>query len=255
MIIIDTHIHLYRQHNLKTALKVCAARLAALAPQATCAAVLTERAGENFFEQLESGQLHLPDDCALRVVEKRHCLKIESTSVASLYLFAGRQIVTAERLELLCLGINAAIPDGLPAADAVLRIRETGGVAVLTWAVGKWLFRRKKVVNRLLEEFAPQELLIGDSAMRPVFWPAPAAMQTALLQQRRIIAGSDPLPAPGEERVMGSYATLLEEADLNETHPFDSLAKALTAPQTGSRNLGRRCGPLEFFDRMRAAKG
>jgi hypothetical protein len=170
--------------------------------------------------------------------------------LSPLFILPGRQIATRERLEILCLGSDSEIPDGEPADLTIRRIREIDALPVLTWAVGKWLFKRRRVVEKLISTFGPDKLLIGDSAMRPVFWPEPKPMRMARQLGYRLIAGSDPLPKPGDERQMGRYATLIE-GSFNPLSPRRSLLAALSGGATTISRVGSRCGVFEFPSRLR----
>ncbi len=250
MIIADTHLHLYPHYDLATAVRDCVVRMSALAPGATCAGYLAERSGCRVFRALmDGGGGTFAEGVAVESMSDGRSLALRGGfGAAPLYISPGRQIVTQERLEILCLSSDAEIPDGLPAAETVGRIREVDGVPVLTWAVGKWLFRRAKVVRSLLDSFGPGELLVGDSAMRPVFWPTPAPMRTALRRDYSVIAGTDPLPARGEERVMGRYASLFD-AELDPGNVGASLRNALLIGAAGIKCVGNRSFPLTFFRR------
>jgi len=254
MIIADTHLHLYPHYDFATAAQACAQRLAALAPQATCVGFLAERSNCHAYRALAQGEGG-PQAEAMSIATTGDggCLVVRCFNTPPLYLCPGRQLVTAERLELLCLASDAGIPDGLPAETAVQRIREVGGVPVLAWAVGKWLFGRAPVVRALLARFGPDELLVGDSAMRPVFWPTPRPMRFAARHGFTILAGTDPLPAYGEARVMGRYATLLN-AEFDPRQARSSLCAALMSGAPAAQAVGVRSGPLEFFRRMANAR-
>jgi hypothetical protein len=250
MIVADTHLHLYPHYDFARAIQGCVDRLSALAPGATCAGFLAERSDCRVYRALkEGGGGPSSEEIDVSLADDGVCLVLRSFNRPALYLFPGRQIVTEERLELLCLTSDADIPDGLPAEIAVNRIREVGGVPVLTWAVGKWLFGRAHVVRALLEQFGPSELVLGDSAMRPVFWPTPGPMRTGRQRGYRLLAGTDPLPADGEERVMGRYASVLE-LDFDPVHACTSLRSALLDDAIALRTVGARSNAIEFVRRM-----
>lgn len=160
------------------------------------------------------------------------------------WLFAGRQIVARERVEILALACTEKIPDGLPAGDVVRRVRGAGGVPVLAWAPGKWMFKRAEVVRRLLDEFGQEELLLGDSSLRFIGWPGPGPMK-----KWRTLAGSDPLPFAGEEEQAGRYGIRMQ-FDFDESRPVSSLRTALLNPQIPIERVGSRNSPWSMVDRM-----
>ncbi len=250
MIIADTHLHLYPHYDFEQALQGCVLRLAGLAPDATCVGFLAERSGCSVFSSLMQKECNgIVGDVSVAPTTDGHCLVVHGFNTPPLYLCPGRQIVTEERIEVLCLTVDAEIPDGLPAELAVQRIREVGGVPVLTWAVGKWLFRRARVVRDLLARFGPDELLVGDSAMRPTFWATPLPMRFARRHGYRVLAGSDPLAAAGEEQVMGSYASLMH-AEFDPKCVRASLRSALLHPEGEIQSVGVRSGLVTFIRRM-----
>lgn len=161
-----------------------------------------------------------------------------------MWVFAGRQIVARERVEILALACTEKIPDGLPAGDVVHRVRGAGGVPVLAWAPGKWMFKRAEVVRRLLDEFGQEELLLGDSSLRFIGWPGPGPMK-----KWRTLAGSDPLPFAGEEEQAGCYGIRMQ-FDFDESRPVSSLRAALLNTQIPIERVGSRNTPWSMVDRM-----
>lgn len=162
----------------------------------------------------------------------------------SMWIFAGRQIVARERVEILALTCAEKIPDGQPAGEVVRRVRGVGGVPVLAWAPGKWMFKRMEVVRRLLDEFGPAELLLGDSSLRSIGWPEPCVMKT-----RKTLAGSDPLPFSGEEEQAGRYGIRMQ-IDFDEVRPVSSLRAALLNPRIAVERVGSRNTPWGMVHRM-----
>jgi hypothetical protein len=251
MIAVDTHLHIYDSYALEEAVRGCVRRLTEFAPIA--GGILVERSGQHVYRALLDGSaVDLQGGMSVNELDSGRCLELCPRGGGSLYLFPGRQIVTGERLEILCLGIDADIPDGLPAETAVRRVLEVGGVPVLAWAVGKWLFKRSRVVSSLLNTFSPEKLLVGDSAMRPVFWAEPRLMRQARAQGFRVLAGTDPLPAAGEAAVMGRYASRLD-IDFVPDGAGKLLKAAMLNSEISLQTVGSRSAPLEFLRRMRNA--
>lgn len=246
----DTHLHLYPCHDLGVAVTALSTRLDRLAPGAVRTGFFTEPRDCHAFRDLAGGDgaAHT-GRFSVTPGPQPEVLTIREPEGACMYVFAGRQVVTRERIEVLALTSDASFPDGAPAAEAVQRILDAGAVPVLAWAPGKWFFERGRVVRRLLDAFAPQQMLVGDSSLRPACWPEPLLVRDARRRGFRVVAGSDPLPLAGEERLWGSYATVWE-APFDPDKPVDS-ARGMLKGADG-RAAGRRSGPFRVCSRLRA---
>ncbi|HEY0833991.1 MAG TPA: hypothetical protein VGE72_08810, partial [Azospirillum sp.] len=96
-----------------------------------------------------------------------------------LVLVGGRQIATAERVEVLALGVDRPHPDGEPLATTVARVLDDGAVAVLPWAFGKWRALPVPAMRRLADAAAPRRIFLGDNGGRPIGFPTPALFRWA----------------------------------------------------------------------------
>ena len=251
MLVADTHVHLYPFYDVGAAMRSLVRRLAALAPGAERAGFLAERPDGDAFARLRDGQWGRGSGFEFRPLDGGTLLAADGgdPSGAGLYLFAGRQIVTAERVEVLGLAMTRPVPDGRPAAETVARVREAGGVPVLSWAPGKWLFARGRVVRALIGAAAPGGLLIGDTSLRPPLWPEPLPMRAARRRGLAVIAGSDPLPFAGEDTRPGMYATRWD-GGLDPRDPLGSARRLLQGPGAPPVRVGRRSGTLEAARRV-----
>jgi len=225
----DTHVHLYGCYDLDRAFSSAFANLgrakAALGFGASqpvvLALFLTERHDCRAFEQLRSGAGRL----ALHDIEPSAdelALTVRRASGEWLHLVAGRQIVTRERLEVLALAAAPTVPDGRDILDTIGRVREDGGVPVLAWGLGKWLGRRGRIVESVLRAVAPNELLVGDTSMRPRGCPTPRLMDEAAQRGFTIVGGTDPLPFRGQEAVIGRYG-VSADAEVDSNAPVSGL--------------------------------
>jgi hypothetical protein len=247
-LIADTHIHVYPCYDIRKTLDSLRGNLAALDGRATCMAFLAERYDCRFFARAtESPETSFARPLHAEVLDQ--ALLIREQGWPDLFLFAGRQIVTRERIELLSLTTDRRIADGLPAADVLARIREGGGLPVISWSPGKWLGRRREVIARLLQENRGDTLLVGDTAMRPAGWPQSSLMRQAVRQGCTLIAGTDPLPFTGEESRAGRYASLFE-ADFEEQNPVASIRTILARPVTPPLSVGSRLGWFSVLRRV-----
>ena len=255
-IIADTHLHLYPCYSLERVF----ARLMSVSEEFdVLLGFLAERHDCDFHGRLLRGEIAVKspfhvapagDGLAVAITRVPHPAPgFHCPESRTLHLLPGRQLVTSERLEILALATTAMIPDGLPAIEAVDRTLECGGVAVLAWAPGKWLFRRAPVVRALLDNFGPGSLLIGDSSLRPTVWGTPLPMRSASRRGFKVVAGSDPLPFKGEEEKPGTYTSLFE-GEFDSATPLQSARDLLTG-QVQPVTVGRRDGPLQVMRRIR----
>ncbi|OVE73836.1 hypothetical protein BVX94_02655 [bacterium B17] len=245
-IVLDTHVHIYDCYDLDMFFGSAFANLAKHGNGSSKALLLAERNDCNFFDRLQkngkAGKWKVSDGGS------GEYFTVVNEIGNKLHVFAGRQVVTAERLEVLSLLSNRMIDDGLPARDVINASQDAGAVPVLTWALGKWMFERGKVVSRLVEESKPGELLIGDSFMRPAYCSEPSLMQDARKYGLGVIAGTDPLPFAGDETIVGRYASLID-AELDFADPAASLRKVLCSEKPDVRTVGSRGGIIKTAKR------
>lgn len=208
MLIADTHVHVYPAYQAAEALVRSYANLRACGhnPKLFHAGLfLTEREDGHFFSDLQSGR-HPPSGF---VVEKTRddeaLLLFHREKNIRLYLFSGHQVVTAEGIEILGLTAGQKIPSRRSAGDTLAAIRDCGALPVLSWAPGKWMFKRGDVIRSIIESQNAKPLLIGDTSMRARGLPEPDLMRRARQLGFPVIAGTDPLPFSGDENITGTY--------------------------------------------------
>lgn len=216
---------------------------------ATKLGFLAERSDCHFFADIRGSKLRVGGDFDSKPSPEQNAIAIYWKGKPVLHLFAGRQVVTAERIEILALTIDMPIAEKLPAEEVVHLILRANGLPVVSWAPGKWFFERGRVVRELMEKFGPNQLLIGDTGLRPTTWGEPRLMHDAAGKGFKIISGSDPLPFAGEEKYFGTYATAFE-GSFDPSQPVTSVRKLLTALDSILSAAGKRCGPLEVVLRL-----
>ena len=246
-LIADTHVHFYPCYDLRQAFSNLRNCLSALDRNALIMGFLAERHDCHYFKELRENSGLLGNGITVRGDDT--VLVISEQGYPDLYLFAGRQIITSERIEILALTTDMEIADGLPADDIISAVREKEGIPVVSWAPGKWFFRRKHVVASLIDSYEPGTLLFGDTTLRPVGWMEPFLMQRAVRKGFGLIAGSDPLPFGGEEKMMGRYAVLLE-SDFDPENPTVSIRTAFTRPEFSPKRIGKRGSVPETLSRL-----
>ncbi len=245
-LIADTHVHLYPCHDAGTLLDGVVDRLGVLAPGCERAIFLTERKECNWFGSAAQGEL--PGGWSADASYAPAALRLKRLAdEAILWVFAGRQINARERLEILALATDARFDEGVPVRELIAQVNAIGGVPVLPWSPGKWMFSRGALVRRLLAELPPQSFRLGDSYLRCLGWPRPLPMSVAALAGNAPLAGTDPLPFPGEESVAGAYASMFTE-DLDPQKPLDSARVLLRTKDCEPR--GHRGSPWSMLARL-----
>ncbi|MEZ4484848.1 MAG: hypothetical protein R2864_09690 [Syntrophotaleaceae bacterium] len=126
-----------------------------------------------------------------------------------LWLVAGRQAVTAEKLEVMALGTARPILAGLPLEETLRLVRDLGALPVLPWGAGKWWGRRGRLVEGALGAQAPP--LLGDNGGRPWCW-RPLLLSRARRHGGAVLPGSDPLPVASDRQRNGSYGLVMKGA-------------------------------------------
>ncbi len=251
---LDAHAHLYPFHDVPRLLLAALDRMPRVAPTDLRVLALAERGDCAFFQSLAQDEIRLPGD-RWRIVawDPAGGVKIRHLpDHRDLWILAGRQIVSAERIEVCALFSDEPVADGLPAREIVRAILARGGLPALDWAPGKWLFRRGRLVRALAAEFPPAQLALVDTSLRPLGWPAPRLYAAARRQGRAVLAGSDPLPFAGEEDLAGSYhCSFSIPAPDDPARLVAPLKAALTSGATPIEFGGRRGGPLSVFRRLR----
>ncbi len=252
-LIADFHTHLYPCFDLAKAFTSAKKDLQVLLPQNNIHSLayiltLTERHDCHFFCALKEKSVTIPN-WQIKSLKEPEVIVLVGPQGEELYLFAGRQIVTKERLELLALTVDLDIPDGLPFTEVHQKVNEANGIAVLNWAPGKWMFRRKEIVSNIISSAKPGELLICDTSLRPPLWPTPSLMARAKEKGLGLIAGSDPLPLVGEEFLIGTYGTYSKE-NINFERPVESLRQILKDKSNAFEFVGKRSGTAKVMKRI-----
>lgn len=252
-LIIDGHVHVYPQFDLKSMIAAAlrnfmiSQRRSDNRDETVKVWLLTERSDCSFFENAPA----TVEDYILESSHEAEALIVRdaATHEPLLYILAGRQIVTRERLEICALATLFSVGDGeFSTSEAVRAVNDTGGIAAVNWAPGKWFGARGRAVAELFREFSPQQLLISDTTMRPTVWPTPRLMAAAAQSGYRMICGSDPLPFPGEEQMVARYASLAQ-GDFEDAAPATSVRNILAGTQRLTP-CGRRSSLLQFISRQ-----
>lgn len=258
MIFVDGHVHLHSCHSLDNLLHSSLENFEAQRErmageeQTDCVLLLAECAGVNIFaalrDQLPAGSALHEGDWNLLATDEECSLLLTHTAWPKwrMFLFAGRQIVTQERLEVLALATAGACPDDLSVDDTIAVVQDHDGMVVLPWGVGKWLGKRGEIISRLVAAATPGQLFVGDNGGRPWIWPEPAQFRLAASRQLGLLSGSDPLPLKGEEVLVGNFGATLPGV-LSATTPAKNFKAICRKTPMSIKPFGRKMGVVRFF--------
>lgn len=262
MIFVDAHVHIYDCFDLDVFFDSAMANFQTAAKHSgirnspfSSLLLLTEGTSYNWFQhvvtKIKTGQnsnsfpkrwtITLTGD-ALSLTACRN-----DSSGEEICLAAGRQIVTAEKIEVLALFCNTNINDGLSLNETVNSIRQRDGVAVIPWGVGKWLGKRGRILQDFLAGCGGKGVFLGDNGGRPWFWPTPALFQLAGEKGISVLPGTDPLPLPHEAMRVGSFGFFLDHPPFDSTSPATSMRDLLMTGQENLYPFGRLQDIKGFF--------
>jgi hypothetical protein len=241
---LDTHVHLHpvfdRARFLDAAISNAGVAGVAGGPSWL---LFTEVAGVHACRELADRP---PDGWQATPFKDGCTIDLRRRDGARVLVTAGRQVQIEGGLELLVLGLDAAIPDGIAMADALDRALALGALPVVPWGFGKWWGRRGRLLQELLDGPRGEAVFLGDNGGRAAFWPRPALFDRVEAAGRRVLPGSDPLPFASHVARVGSYG-LLVGMDIEIAAPFPGLRALLADPKPALATFGRRATPLAFL--------
>lgn len=262
MIFVDAHVHIYDGLNLDILLDSALKNFQTAAEHHGISGhplsymlLLTEGSSSTWFQQMaaqlatsrnidtaaKGWTLSMTEE-ALSLTASRH-----DSSEEQICLVAGRQIVTAEKIEVLALFCNTSIHDGLSLMETVESVRQAQAVPVLPWGAGKWLGRRRKILKDFITGYGEKGLFLGDNGGRPWFLPTPALFDLAREKGISILPGTDPLPLPHEATRVGSFGFYLDHPSLATDSPAIRVRDLLLAGEKAIHPFGPLQGVKNFM--------
>jgi hypothetical protein len=258
-IFVDAHTHIYDRFDLDAFFNAAvsnfemAARHQGMGNRVTAALLLTETCKDQFFQEFyqktvaAGGSARLTDTWISHKTAEPCSLRLQNqTTGKELVLVAGRQVVTAEDLEVLALLTDQQFADGSPLDVTVEQVIAAGGIAVIPWGFGKWAGSRGKLLRRFLEEENRPQVFLGDNSGRPAFWRRSPHFEYGTAKGIRILPGTDPLPFTAETQRPGRFGFSLS-VDFDPQHPAASLKDNLVKPDCSLQAYGSLENPIRFF--------
>jgi len=259
MILVDAHVHIYDCFDLEAFLDSALENFKAEAARCgqedafTAVLLLTETAKENWFQCLagyaggESGTgTRSIGNWTFHRTNENCSLYAQSENSQGLFLIAGRQIVTAEDLEVLALMTDRQFEDGRPLEEVIQAVKETSAIPVIPWGFGKWMGPRGVFLRNLLETAKDPGAFLGDNGNRPSFWPRLSHFRLAKTKGIRVLPGTDPLPFSSECRRAGSFGFSVN-GSISSGYPARDLKQILMDATARFQAYGHLEHPWRFF--------
>jgi hypothetical protein len=236
-ILVDAHVHIHSCFNLERFLDAALINFQSFSasPSFDCVLLLTESSTDNYFAvlmQIAHGDRPSAfplGSWTVHATQESCSLYAAQNHAAGLFVIAGKQIVTSEKLEVLALMTTQPFDDGYPLREVLRFVTESGGIPVIPWGFGKWMGKRQKVLEQLFLQNSPPRVFLGDNSGRPSFWPTPPLFQYPQTRVAKVLSGSDPLPFPSEVDRPGRFGFSLN-AVLDPHTPAESLKQAILDP-------------------------
>jgi hypothetical protein len=222
MLLVDAHVHIYDCFDLQAFFDAAYLNFKTNADRFghgddfTGILLLAETVKDNWFHHLScyAEGNDLPGRRETGPWKFNHTAEAESLCARSgdnrkLVLIAGRQIVTAERLEVLALATTATYNDGIRIKELVESVRYNDGIPVIPWGFGKWVGKRGAVVKSLLSKDFDRIFFLGDNGGRPNFLSGPRVLKPTGKNRVQILSGSDPLPFTSEYQRVGNFGSII----------------------------------------------
>lgn len=252
--LIDTHVHFHDCFDVATFLEAASANLDRVeseldlgGPDRPARVLLVMETGETpLIDHLERKREDLlTGGWEPRPTADAGSLTIHHPDRPAISVVVGRQVVTADRLELLATPCPADLPSGLPLVETVDAAQQLEAAAILPWGFGKWTGHRGRIVSELLESWSPGRLILADNGGRLDLSWKPRLLTLAAQRGFPVVLGSDPLPLASEARRVGSSGSLLR-GDFDPIHPAASTRVLLHGLREPPRSFGRGVGPIAF---------
>lgn len=257
-VLLDAHVHIYDRYPLAKFLDSACLNYKKAAEKLgdydgfVGILLLTETSRDHWFSRLQrladgvfTGEIN-SRDWRFEHTEEPCSLVAKRGDREDLYIIAGRQIVTSERLEVLAIGADREYPEGLPLNEVIELVQESGALPIIPWGFGKWTGFRGNVVRQVLLNKPGTDLFLGDNGGRLQYWFDPAQFKIARKNGIRILPGSDPLPFASEYRRPGSYGFMLN-APVSSMIPAADIKRHLLNRDVSITPYGRREGVLRFI--------
>ncbi len=249
-LLIDFHVHIHDIYNLEKFFESAFDNFNFHAKKkgikfSTGFLFLTEITGFDYFGKLANGKIVLRN-FEISFPEEEISLCISNELQQKIFVVAGKQIVTKDKIEILALGTKNSFEENQQLNKTFREILQSGALPKLPWGVGKWLGNRKQIIEEFINENYKETFVIGDNSGRPIFWPEPGLFGLAKEKNIPVLRGTDPLNIPADENKVGSFGNILD-CSIDFDYPAKSVLDVVKKMNSSPEVFGKLENPVKFF--------
>lgn len=252
--LVDSHVHIHACYDLDGMLDSAAANFrratgpaAAVDKQSPIGCLmLTETARDHMYAAITAGDARWkPRKWTIGATGDDAALVCASPGGEQILLLAGSQIVTSEKLEVLSLATVKRYPDGLGLRETLASLASDGVPAVIPWGFGKWLMKRGRLLQSVIEKADPKDFFLGDNGGRPRLTRQPELLAQGERKGFRVLPGTDPFPFRSQQAKAGSYGFVLHRW-VADRYPAQQMRTQLGSLANSPEFYGNRATLAEF---------
>ena len=245
MIVIDAHIHIHDCFNLGKFFDSAETNFKQYAKQQNTNSFsgvlcLTEISGVNVFDKLKNiaEKKENIGNWNVKLTKEDNSLALTKNN-SKIFIIAGRQIVTKNKLEVLSIGLKEDYQDGKPVEEVIEHVVKSGAIPIIPWGFGKWFSPRKQILEKIILQKKSHPIFLGDNGNRPWIFKKSKLFKLALNKNNILdLPGSDPLPFNREVQKPGSFGFYIDNV-INQDKPFDSIYKIITTTKEQFTTYGK----------------
>ena len=251
-VLVDAHVHFYTAFDAARFVTAAADNFSAAGrqlgiPEPLGFLLFTEASGQRHFDRFRRAIARGGfGPFQVRPTAEPCAVTVWRDGKPVLVLVEGRQVKSAEGLEVLAPASREEFPDGRPLVDTWAMVRDSGALPILPWGFGKWWFGRGQLMHRLVASARAHELYLGDGKGRPAAGRRPSLFAAAAERGILNLPGTDPFPFPGHASRAGSFG-FATAFDVDLDAPAASLVGHVRGFSSQPRTYGRGESLVEFL--------
>jgi len=255
LFLVDSHVHIHDCYNLKEFFLSVYSNFSIFSKQIDNSLkwigvlCLTEMDRVNYFDKLKNfshSSIELGDEFVVESTNEDNSLIITNSAGQKIIIISGKQIIAENGIEVLALGAINSFSKHKSLQETVDAVNKVNAIPIIPWGVGKWLGKRKEVIECFIRKNHNNKFLLGDNSGRPIFWSEPNIFNLGKSNNHFVIPGTDSLAITSEQGKTGKYGFYLK-TEMNLLRPADFFIEYFSNMNTEPKNFGKLEDPFRFL--------